>query len=64
MSRLAAGRYEPFAMLGQIWAGSKTSTIDDFNPYVIDKRKAAAARPRRVRLSEVKPLLEKWVPKQ
>jgi hypothetical protein len=51
-------------MLAQIWGGNKTSTVDDFNPYVIDKRPAAAAarRGRRARLSELVPLLKQWVP--
>ena len=52
-------------MLAQIWGGSKTSTVDDFNPYVIDKRKACHGRGRRrAKLSEVAPLLAQWVPEK
>lgn len=61
MTRLAAGRYEPFAMLAQIWGGSKSSTADDFNPYQIEKRTAPSRRARRVKLAEVAPLLEQFV---
>ena len=50
-------------MLAQIWAGSKTSTVDDFNPYQITKRKATGpGRGRGARLSEIAPLLQQWVP--
>lgn len=49
-------------MLAQIWGGSKTSTVDDFNPYMIAKRKAAAPRGRKVTFAQVMPLLKQWVP--
>ena len=65
MSRLAAGRFEPFAMLAQIWAGGKSSTPDDFNPYQITKRKMAAPARRKVTFAQIAPLLQKsWVPQE
>ncbi|MGO9111169.1 MAG: hypothetical protein ACLP9L_18245 [Thermoguttaceae bacterium] len=49
-------------MLAQIWAGSKTSTVDDFNPYQINKRKIAVPRGRKVTFAQAMPLLKQWVP--
>ena len=64
LSRLAAGRYEPFAVLAHIWGGGKTSTVDDFNPYVINKQKLAAPRGKKVTFAQIMPLLKQWVPEE
>jgi hypothetical protein len=61
---LAAGRYEPFAMLACCWAGKKGQTVDDFNPWVLDKRKPGSRDNRRVRFSELAPLLKQWLPEE
>ena len=49
-------------MLAQIWGGTKTSTVDDFNPYVIAKRPASTPRGKKVSFAQVAPLLKQWVP--
>ena len=49
-------------MLAVIWGGTKTSTVDDFNPYQIRKRRPAAARIKKVTFAQVAPLLKQWVP--
>jgi hypothetical protein len=50
-------------MLAQILGGSKTSTVDDFNPYMIAKRKAAARRGLRITGAEAANLLKHLAPK-
>jgi hypothetical protein len=51
-------------MLAQIWTGGKGSTVDDFNPYQIAKRKTAATGRRKVTLAQALPLLNQWVPEK
>ncbi len=50
-------------MLAQIWGGSKTSTMDDFNPYQAVKR-SPRRQARRATLAELTPLLKQWVPEE
>lgn len=59
--RLAAGRYEPFAVLAFCLGGGKGQIVEDFNPYLTARQKPVRRR-LQIKLSEAKHLLKQFTP--